>query len=174
VVVVVVAECEKKKGRRRMALGDLVLCMQRSVESMTSAFLGSSAGAGATTGQQHLSSLLPQQHMEEKEKQEKEEQEKKQLVMLQEWREQQQQQQDTVASSSVPDFPHNLYLSDLRHDGVAITSAGPLENGVVSKWRMKDRVRDTPLFSHLLISLLCVVVVVVVAAMNCSRDELLR
>ncbi|KAH9551661.1 hypothetical protein CY35_09G025100 [Sphagnum magellanicum] len=124
-----------------MALGDLVLCMQRSVESMTSAFLGSSAGAGATTGQQHLSSLLPQQHMEEKEKQEKEEQEKKQLVMLQEWREQQQQQQDTVASSSVPDFPHNLYLSDLRHDGVAITSAGPLENGVVSKWRMKDRVK---------------------------------
>jgi hypothetical protein len=158
-VVVVVVESEKKKGRRRMALGDLVLCMQRSVESMTSAFLGSSAGAGATTGQQHLSSLLPQQHMEEKEKQEKEEQEKKQLIMLQEWREQQQQQEDTVASSSsssVPDFPHNLYLSDLRHDGVAITSAGPLENGVVSKWRMKDRVRDTPLFSHLLISLLCV------------------
>jgi hypothetical protein len=153
---VVVVESEKKKGRRRMALGDLVLCMQRSVESMTSAFLGSSAGAGATTGQQHLSSLLPQQHMEEKEKQEKEEQEQKQLVMLQEWREQQQQQQDTVASSSVPDFPHNLYLSDLRHNGVAITSAGPVENGVVSKWRMKDRVRDIPLFSHLLISLLCV------------------
>ncbi len=154
-------ESEKKKGRRRMALGDLVLCMQRSVESMTSAFLGSSAGAGAgagaTTGQQHLSSLLPQQHMEEKEKQEKEEQEKKQLVMLQEWREQdEEEEEDTVASSSVPDFPHNLYLSDLRHDGVAITSAGPLENGVVSKWRMKDRVRDTPLFSHLLISLLCV------------------
>ncbi|CAM6060131.1 unnamed protein product [Sphagnum tenellum] len=124
-----------------MALGDLVLCMQRSVESMTSAFLGSSAGAGATTGQQHLSSLLPQQHMEGKEKQEKEEQEQKQLVMLQEWREQQQQQEDTVASSSVPDFPHNLYLSDLRHDGVAITSAGPVENGVVSKWRMKDRVK---------------------------------
>ncbi len=140
-----------------MALGDLVLCMQRSVESMTSAFLGSSAGAGATTGQQHLSSLLPQQHMEEKEK---EEQEKKQLVMLQKWREEEEEEEeDTVASSSsssVPDFPHNLYLSDLRHDGVAITSAGPLENGDVSKWRMKDRVRDTPLFSHLLISLLCV------------------
>ncbi len=160
-----VVESEKKKGRRRMALGDLVLCMQRSVESMTSAFLGSSAGAGATTGQQHLSSLLPQQHMEEK--QEKEEQEKKQLVMLQEWREQdEEEEEDTVASSSVPDFPHNLYLSDLRHDGVAITSAGPLENGVVSKWRMKDRVRDTPLFSHL--SIVCFVV----AAMNCSRDEL--
>jgi hypothetical protein len=95
--------------------------------------------------------------MEEKEK---EEQEKKQLVMLQKWREEEEEEEeDTVASSSsssVPDFPHNLYLSDLRHDGVAITSAGPLENGDVSKWRMKDRVRDTPLFSHLLISLLCV------------------
>jgi hypothetical protein len=45
------------------------------------------------------------------------------------------------AAASVPHFPHNLYLSDLRHDATEpVTLAGPLESGVVSKWRMKDRV----------------------------------
>jgi hypothetical protein len=39
------------------------------------------------------------------------------------------------------DSPRTLYLSDLRHDaGKPVTLAGPLESGVVSKWRMKDRV----------------------------------
>ncbi len=44
------------------------------------------------------------------------------------------------AAASVPHFPHNLYFSDLRHDvGEPVMLAGPLESGVVSKWRMKDR-----------------------------------
>lgn len=47
-----------------------------------------------------------------------------------------QQDGETVAY-----LPPNLYLCDLRHDaGETSTSLGPAESGLVSKWRMKDRV----------------------------------
>ncbi|KAJ7559940.1 hypothetical protein O6H91_04G107500 [Diphasiastrum complanatum] len=46
------------------------------------------------------------------------------------------------SSRGIAFLPHTMYLCDLRHDAwEASTSSGPAENGVVSKWRMKDRMK---------------------------------
>eukprot|EP00249_Psilotum_nudum_P023321 c28829_g1_i1 orf=818-4927(+) len=43
---------------------------------------------------------------------------------------------------SIPYLPQNVYLCDLRHDACeASASSGPAESGLVSKWRMKDRMK---------------------------------
>lgn len=45
-------------------------------------------------------------------------------------------------SSSIVYLPQNVYLRDLRHDAFeASASSGPSESGLVSKWRMKDRMK---------------------------------
>lgn len=45
-------------------------------------------------------------------------------------------------SSSIVYLPQNVYFRDLRHDAFeASASSGPSESGLVSKWRMKDRMK---------------------------------
>jgi hypothetical protein len=112
-----------------MALGDFVLCKLSSLESISGGTLGPA---------QHLSSISQQlmdDHLTGTGRVEEEE--------AQHIAEEQRHWGGggVEAATSVPHFPHNLYLSDLRHDaGEPVTLAGPLESGVVSKWRMKDRV----------------------------------
>lgn len=49
---------------------------------------------------------------------------------------------ETGASTSIAYLPQTVYLSDLRRDACeASIPAGPAESGLVSKWRMKDRMK---------------------------------
>jgi hypothetical protein len=113
-----------------MALGDFVLCRQRSLESIS----------GGTLGPAQRLPSIPQQlmddHLTGTGRVEEEEEAQHAAEEQRRWG-----GGGVEAAASVPHFPHNLYLSDLRHDaGEPVTLAGPLEGGVVSKWRMKDRV----------------------------------
>ncbi|CAM6047767.1 unnamed protein product, partial [Sphagnum compactum] len=115
-----------------MALGDFVLCRQRSLESI----------AGGTLGPAQLLPSIPQQlmddHLTGTGRVEEEEEAQHAAEEQRRWG----GGGGVEAAASVPHFPHNLYLSDLRHDaGEPVTLAGPLESGVVSKWRMKDRMK---------------------------------
>ncbi|KAH9309833.1 hypothetical protein KI387_037744 [Taxus chinensis] len=48
----------------------------------------------------------------------------------------------THTSTSILYLPQTVYFNDLRHDAFeAGTPSGPLESGLVSKWRMKDRMK---------------------------------
>eukprot|EP01018_Ginkgo_biloba_P027833 Gb_27558 [translate_table: standard] len=49
---------------------------------------------------------------------------------------------ESGGSTSMVYFPQSIYLSDLRHDASeAVASCGPADSGLVSKWRMKDRMK---------------------------------
>jgi hypothetical protein len=112
-----------------MALGDFVLCRQRSLESISGRTLGPAQRLPSIPQQLMDDHLTGTGRVEEEEAQHIAEEQRR-------WG-----GGGVEAAASVPHFPHNLYLSDLRHDaGEPVTLAGPLESGVVSKWRMKDRV----------------------------------
>ncbi len=112
-----------------MALGDFVLCRQRSLESISGGTLGPAQRLPSILQQLMDDHLTGTGRVEEEEAQHTAEEQRC-------WG-----GGGVEAAASVPHFPHNLYLSDLRHDaGEPVTLAGPLESGVVSKWRMKDRV----------------------------------
>ncbi len=114
-----------------MALGDFVLCRQRSLESISGGTLGPAQRLPSIPQQLMDDHLTGTGRVEEEEAQHAAEEQRR-------WGG---GGGGVEAAASVPHFPHNLYLSDLRHDaGEPVTLAGPLESGVVSKWRMKDRV----------------------------------
>lgn len=49
---------------------------------------------------------------------------------------------ETGGNTSIAYLPQTVYLSDLRRDACeASTVAGPVETGLVSKWRMRDRMK---------------------------------
>ncbi len=111
-----------------MALGDFVLCRQRSLESISGGTLGPAQRLPSILQQLMDNHLTGTGRVEEEAHQTAEEQRR--------WG-----GGGVEAAASMPHFPHNLYLFDLRHDAAEpVTLAGPLESGVVSKWRMKDRV----------------------------------
>ena len=61
---------------------------------------------------------------------------------------------ETGGNTSIAYLPQTVYLSDLRRDACeASTVAGPAETGLVSKWRMRDRVCIAPLYSS--VPLIC-------------------
>jgi hypothetical protein len=112
-----------------MALGDFVLCRQRSLESISGRTLGPAQRLPSIPQQLMDDHLTGTGRVEEEEAQHTAEEQRR-------WG-----GGGVEAAASVPHFPHNLYLSNLRHDaGEPVTLVGPLESGVVSKWRMKDKV----------------------------------
>ena len=60
-----------------------------------------------------------------------------------------------AAATSMAYLPQTVVLCELRHDAFeASEPAGPAVNGLVSKWRPKERVRD---FYIIIVSLLVIV-----------------
>ena len=50
----------------------------------------------------------------------------------------------TAATSSIAYLPQTVVLCDFRHEGFEESvPSGPAENGLVSKWRPKDRVSSS-------------------------------
>ena len=108
-----------------MALGDVVLCSQRSMDSMGGGHLGS-------PGPPHLASSLPQELINDLAR-------RNQVVDAHQLTEE--DERSFANEPGVSFLPNASYLCDLRHDAdeAAIPAAEP---GVVSRWRMKDRVRN--------------------------------
>ncbi|BBN00072.1 regulatory associated protein of mTOR [Marchantia polymorpha subsp. ruderalis] len=102
-----------------MALGDAVLFRQRSMEGMAGGQLGAQLSLSSVP--HNMDELVQRTRVHADEAEEPAPQ----------------QDGETVAY-----LPPNLYLCDLRHDaGETSTSLGPAESGLVSKWRMKDRMK---------------------------------
>ncbi|KAG0566271.1 hypothetical protein M758_7G048400 [Ceratodon purpureus] len=107
-----------------MALGDVVLCRQRSMDSMGGGHLG-------PPGPPHLASTLPQELIDDLARRNQVE-DAHQLTEEVESR--------FANEPGVSFLPNASYLCDLRHDAdeAAVPAAEP---GVVSRWRMKDRMK---------------------------------
>lgn len=107
-----------------MALGDLVLYRQRSMDSMGGGHLGPPGPL--------LSSSLPQQLIHDLARR----------TQVEDAHQPAEEDSRFVNGPGVSHLPTSLYLCDLRHDAdeASNLAALPAESGVVSRWRMKDRV----------------------------------
>ncbi|KAL2653954.1 hypothetical protein R1flu_022082 [Riccia fluitans] len=102
-----------------MALGDAVLFRQRSMEGMAGGHLG--AQLPVTSASYSMEELSRRTGVRGDEAEEPAPQQE---------------------GENITYLPYTLYLCDLRHDaGETATSLGPVESGLVSKWRMKDRMK---------------------------------
>ncbi|RRT50232.1 hypothetical protein B296_00051887, partial [Ensete ventricosum] len=62
----------------------------------------------------------------------------------------------SAAATSMVYLPHTVVLSDFRHEGFEDCAAvGPSDNGLVSKWRPKDRVMCFPMPFRFAFQLIC-------------------
>lgn len=105
-----------------MALGDVVLCRQRSMDSMGGGHIGP-----------HVASTLPQ-HMVDDLTRRNQVQDAHHLAA-------QEDERRCANDPGVSFLSSTSYLCDLRHDADEATVPAA-EPGVVSRWRMKDRVRN--------------------------------
>lgn len=127
-----------------MALGDIVLCRQRSMNSMGGGHL-------SPPGLSHLASNLPLELIDDLSRRNQVE-DAHHLAAAEE-------DSSCTNESGATFLPNTSYLCDLRHDAHEATVAVS-EPGVVSRWRMKDRVRI----------LLDSMAMISVACMNCFNE----
>ncbi|XP_024383773.1 regulatory-associated protein of TOR 1 isoform X3 [Physcomitrium patens] len=108
-----------------MALGDIVLCRQRSMNSMGGGHL-------SPPGLSHLASNLPLELIDDLSRRNQVE-DAHHLAAAEE-------DSSCTNESGATFLPNTSYLCDLRHDAHEATVAVS-EPGVVSRWRMKDRMK---------------------------------
>ncbi|KAG0604073.1 hypothetical protein M758_10G142500 [Ceratodon purpureus] len=107
-----------------MALGEVVLCRQRSMDSMGGGHIG-------PPGSPHVASTLPQRVVDDLTRRHQVEDAHHRA---------QEDERRCADEPGAPLLSNTSYLCDLRHD--ADEAAVPaVEPGVVSRWRMKDRMK---------------------------------